>query len=62
MPEPDFFDFMLEGGYDLIFDDNDEFECLHCGYMITPEEVDTFDKDFGTIKCPSCGEEIELDL
>lgn len=66
---PDFEDFLLEGGWEFVFPDDSatkhrrtgkEFECPHCRYIITPEEVDTFDKEFGTIECPSCGKEIEL--
>lgn len=59
MPDPDFFNFMLEDGYDLIFDDEEEFECPHCGYMITPEDNIEVTGE-GQFKCPECGEDAEI--
>jgi DNA-directed RNA polymerase subunit RPC12/RpoP len=63
MKDPDFFDFMLEGGYDLLFpDDEDEnYECPHCGRIIEGnEKVEWIDKKNKIFKCPECGEEVKI--
>lgn len=64
MGQPDFEDFILSGGWDLLFpDDEDETcECPHCGRVIDGDEkVEWVDKKNKAFKCPDCGEEIELE-
>ena len=57
IPDPDFFDFMIEGGDELL---NSEV-CLHCGEVIyLDREIEWTGKDKKTAKCPKCGGEIEI--
>ena len=57
MGDDDFFDFMMEGGDELM---NSEV-CPHCGEAIySGQEIEWIDKDKKTAKCPKCGEEVEL--
>ena len=57
MGDDDFFDFMMEGGDELL---NSE-ACPHCGEPIyLDQEIEWVDKDKKIAKCPKCGEEIKL--
>ncbi|MFC1514932.1 hypothetical protein ACFL5X_03425 [Candidatus Omnitrophota bacterium] len=61
MGEPDFLEFMIM--YELLFpDDEDEvFECYHCGREIKGnEKVEWIDKKKKMFKCPECKQKIEL--
>lgn len=63
MMNPDFWDFMMEGGYDLLFpDDNGQtFKCPLCGAVVSGDQkVEWIDKKEGKFKCPECGEEIRI--
>lgn len=63
MKEPDFWDFMMEGGYDLLFPDDEEnsFKCSFCGRIIQDSErVEWLDKSEKKLKCPECGETLEI--
>ena len=63
MAIPDFWDFMMEGGYDLLFPDDDEqtFKCPFCRALISGDQkVEWIDKKSGKFKCPECGEEINI--
>lgn len=63
MENPDFWDFMLEGGYDLLFpdDEDDTVECESCGRVIKgSEKVEWVDKERRIFKCPECKENIEI--
>lgn len=60
---PDFWDFMLEGGYDLLFpDDEDEtYECPFCNRVIMgSEKVEWKDKKDRIFLCPECKREIRI--
>lgn len=61
MNNPDFEDFMLDGGFDLLFDDEDgEIQCPYCDRIIKGnEQVEWIDKREGIFKCPECGEQME---
>lgn len=53
MPDPDFWDFMMEGGDELL---NSE-ACPHCGNVIyLDQEMEWIDEDKRIAKCPKCGE------
>jgi NAD-dependent SIR2 family protein deacetylase len=55
--DPDFFDFMIEGGDELL---NTE-ACPHCGGVIyLDQKIEWIDKDSGIAKCPSCGGEVKI--
>lgn len=63
MTGPDFEDFMLGGGWDLLFPDEfeDNYTCPFCGRVIQGrEKVEWVDKNLGIFKCPECGEEITI--
>jgi len=58
MSNPDFWDFILEGGDELL---NSE-ECPHCGYIFyLDEKIEWFDKQQKVCKCPQCGKEIKFE-
>lgn len=58
MKDPDFFDFMIEGGDELL---NSE-ECPHCGAVIYfDQNIEWIDKAQKIAKCPECGEQIKLE-
>lgn len=58
MSNPDFWDFMMEGGDELL---NSE-ECPHCGYIIYfDEKIEWLDKQQKICKCPQCGKEIKIE-
>ena len=60
MQDPDFEDFVLDGGYDLLF--NDDIQCPHCNRIIeSNEQVEWIDKSKRVFKCPDCGKQIEVD-
>jgi predicted RNA-binding Zn-ribbon protein involved in translation (DUF1610 family) len=64
MQEPEFWDFVMEGGYDLLFPDDEdkEFECPHCQTVIAgSEKVEWIDRKKRVFKCPECEEEISLE-
>ena len=57
MPEPDFWDFMMEGGEELL---NTQ-ECPHCGGVIyLDQDIEWVDGERRITKCPNCGEKIEI--
>lgn len=54
---PDLFDFMIEGGDELL---NTE-ECPQCGAVIyLDQEIEWIDEDKKIAKCPKCGGELKL--
>ena len=58
MDNPDFFDFMTEGGDELL---NSE-ECPHCGKIIhLDKDIDWVDKERRICKCPHCADEIKIE-
>jgi len=50
---PDFEDFILEGGWELLF--GDDFECPACGKLIQKSDV----VEKGKMICPNCGEKLK---
>jgi len=63
MPDPEFFDFMLEGGYELLFPEEEDrtVECPYCGRLIRgDEEVEWIDKKKKIFKCPDCGKKLKI--
>ncbi len=57
MPEPDFWDFIMEGGDELL---NTE-ECPYCGQLIyLDQDIEWVDEEEGIAKCPYCGEEVKI--
>jgi len=60
MPDPDFWDFVLEGGYDLLFSEEGGVECPSCSQKIQREEVEWLDEDEGVFECPGCNTKIKV--
>ncbi|OGX34634.1 MAG: hypothetical protein A3C36_07770 [Omnitrophica WOR_2 bacterium RIFCSPHIGHO2_02_FULL_52_10] len=62
MTDPDFIDFMMEGGHYLLFpEDFGDYQCPNCGREITEgDQVEWADQKKKIIKCPDCGQEIEV--
>lgn len=61
----DFWDFMLEGGYDLLFPDDEDntVECENCGRVIKgSEKVEWVDKNKRIFKCLDCKQDIKLGI
>jgi len=57
MDNPGFFDFMMEGGDELL---NTEV-CPHCGEVVyLGQEVEWVDKNKRIAKCSSCGGEVKI--
>lgn len=57
MVNPDFFDFMIEGGDELM---NTE-ACPHCGEVIYLDQViEWVDKGKRIVKCPGCRGEVKI--
>lgn len=57
MDDPDFFDFMIEGGDELL---NSEV-CPNCGEVIyLDQKIEWLNKDRSIVKCPSCGKKIKI--
>jgi len=57
MNNPDFFDFMIEGGDELL---NTE-SCPHCDDVIyLDQEIEWIDEAKRISKCPGCDEEIRI--
>jgi len=57
MPEPDFWDFMIEGGDELL---NTQ-ECPHCGEIFyLDENIEWIDEEEKIAECPNCGEEVKI--
>ena len=57
IPDPDFFDFMIEGGDELL---NSEV-CPKCGYVFyLDQKLEWIDEAKNICKCPKCGEEVEI--
>lgn len=57
MSDPDFWDFMMEGGDELM---NTE-ECPHCGHIIyLDQEIEWIDESKRIAKCHNCGREVEI--
>jgi len=57
MDDPDFFDFLIEGGDELL---NTE-RCPHCGATIyLDQRIEWTDESRRTCKCPSCRGNVEL--
>lgn len=57
MQAPDFWDFMMEGGDELL---NSEL-CPCCGDVIyRDQKIEWIDKDKRIAKCPNCGGEVEI--
>jgi len=56
---PDFEDYILEGGWDLLFSGG--YECPECGCVIhESDNIEWINKDNKTFKCPSCQANIEI--
>ena len=58
-----FFDFVLEGGWDLLFPDDDEmsYECPFCRKVLTgKEKVEWIDRKNKIFKCPHCNKVIKM--
>lgn len=63
MSDPDFWDFVMEGGWDLLFPDDEEgtFDCPFCGQVIQgSQKVQWIDKNEKKFKCPACGQTLEI--
>lgn len=57
MPVPDFWDFIMEGGDELL---NTE-ECPHCGNVIyLDQEIEWLDEAKKIAKCPNCGSKVKI--
>ena len=57
MSDPDFWDFMIEGGDELL---NTEI-CPSCGDVIyLDQNIEWIDKDKRIAKCPNCKAEIKI--
>jgi len=57
MTDDDLFNFMMEGGDELL---NSEV-CPHCGEVIyLDQKIEWVDKSKGILKCPKCGEAVEV--
>ena len=57
MKNDDFFDFMMEGGDELL---NTE-PCPHCGDVIyLDQEIEWIDEEKGICICPHCGEKVKI--
>jgi NAD-dependent SIR2 family protein deacetylase len=57
MENTGFWDFMIEGGDELL---NSEL-CLHCGDVIyLDQKIEWIDEDKKIAKCPSCGVEVKI--
>lgn len=57
MADPDFWDFMMEGGDELL---NTEV-CPHCGDVIyLDQKIEWIEEDKKIAKCPSCGEQVKI--
>jgi len=53
----DFWDFMIEGGGELL---NTQ-ECPHCGEIIyLDENIEWIDEEEKIAKCTNCGEEVKI--
>ena len=53
----DFWDFMIEGGDELL---NSQ-ECPHCGEVIyLDQDIEWIDEEKRIAKCPYCGEEVKI--
>ena len=63
MIDEDFIDFMMTGGHYLLFpEDFGEYECLGCGYVVHEgDKVEVVNATEQIIKCPECGQEIEIE-
>jgi len=58
MKDPDFWDFMMEGGDELL---NTE-PYSHCGDVIyLDQEIEWIDEEKKIAKCPRCGSEVKID-
>jgi len=61
MPDPDFWDFILEGGYDLLFSEEEgRVECPSCHHEIQQNRVEWVDEDEGVLECPGCNTKIKV--
>lgn len=57
MPDPNFLDFMMDGGDELL---NSEL-CPHCGAAIyLDRDIEWIDEENKIAKCPSCGKEVKI--
>ena len=53
---PDFFNFMVEGGDELLH----SHQCPHCKNWFHEDAVEWIDKDRKLGRCPSCLQEVKL--
>lgn len=65
MVSPTFWDFLMEGGYALLFEDEEtgdkQFKCPSCDKIITEDDkIKCIDEDKKIFKCPFCDEPIEI--
>ena len=57
MSNPDFLDFMMEGGDELL----NSKACSHCGEVIyLDQKIEWIDKKKKLAKCFSCGREVKI--
>ena len=58
MKDPDFWDFMMEGGDELL---NSEV-CTHCGDVVyLDQKIEWIDEENKIAKCPKCGKEVKVE-
>jgi DNA-directed RNA polymerase subunit RPC12/RpoP len=64
MQHPDFWDFALEGGWDLLFPDDEErsYICLYCKKIIKGKEKVEWVEKNKIFKCPECDKSLEIKL
>ena len=53
---PDFFDFMVEGGDELLH----SHQCPHCKNWFLEDETVWIDQAQHLAKCPTCGEPVKI--
>lgn len=58
MSNSDIFDFIIEGGDELL----NSVECQHCRYVVyLDEKTEWIDKNNNICKCPQCGGRIRIE-
>ena len=62
MDDPELIDLMTEGGHYLMFpEDFGEHRCPNCHHEIAlGDDTEWADRNQQTIKCPRCGQEIDV--
>lgn len=62
---PTFWDFLMEGGYDLLFENEEtgekQFKCPSCGRFLTKhDKIEYISESEKLFKCPYCDEPMEV--